>query len=66
MSSKKRHAHRHSCRRLGLSSDGRGGADSSLVENARAARLSRRTIYLHFADRADLMTALIRHVDELG
>lgn len=43
----------------------RGGADISLGEIARAARLSRQAIYLHFADRADLMIALIRYVDEL-
>ena len=43
----------------------RGGADISLGNIARAARLSRQAIYLHFADRADLMIALIRHVDEL-
>lgn len=43
----------------------RGGADVSLGEIARAARLSRQAIYLHFADRADLMIALIRYVDEL-
>ncbi len=43
----------------------RGGADISLGDIARAARLSRQAIYLHFADRADLMIALIRHVDEL-
>ena len=43
----------------------RGGADVSLGDIARAARLSRQAIYLHFADRADLLIALIRHVDEL-
>jgi len=42
----------------------RGGADVSLGQMARAARLSRQSIYLHFADRADLLLALIRFVDE--
>jgi AcrR family transcriptional regulator len=43
----------------------RGGADVSLGDIARAARLSRQAIYLHFADRADLLIALVRYVDEL-
>lgn len=43
----------------------RGGADISLGQIARAARLSRQSIYLHFADRADLLIALVRYVDEL-
>lgn len=43
----------------------RGGAEISLVEIAHAAHLSRQAIYLHFADRADLMIALVRHVDEV-
>ncbi len=42
----------------------RGGADISLGEIARTARVSRQAIYLHFADRADLLLALIRYVDE--
>jgi len=42
----------------------RGGADVKLAEVARAARVSRQAIYLHFADRAALFTALVRHVDE--
>ena len=42
----------------------RGGADVKLSEIARAARVSRQAIYLHFADRADLFTALVRHADE--
>jgi AcrR family transcriptional regulator len=41
----------------------RGGADISLGDIAKAARLSRQAIYLHFADRADLLVALVRHVD---
>ncbi len=43
----------------------RGGADVSLGEIARSARLSRQAIYLHFADRADLLIALVRYVDEV-
>jgi len=31
---------------------------------ARAARVSRQAIYLHFADRAQLFTAVVRHGDE--
>jgi AcrR family transcriptional regulator len=33
-------------------------------EIATAARVSRQAVYLHFADRAALMLALVRHVDE--
>jgi AcrR family transcriptional regulator len=42
----------------------RGGADVSMAEIAKAARVSRQAVYLHFADRADLMLALVQHVDE--
>jgi AcrR family transcriptional regulator len=42
----------------------RGGADLKLSEVARAARVSRQAIYLHFADRAELFTAVVRHGDE--
>ncbi len=42
----------------------RRGAGASLGRIARAARVSRQAIYLHFADRADLLTALVRFVDE--
>jgi AcrR family transcriptional regulator len=42
----------------------RRGADVSLGEIARAARLSRQAIYLHFTDRAGLLTALLRYADE--
>jgi AcrR family transcriptional regulator len=42
----------------------RGGADVTLAEVARAARVSRQAIYLHFADRAELFTAVVRHGDE--
>jgi AcrR family transcriptional regulator len=43
----------------------RGGADISLGQIARAAHLSRQSIYLHFADRADLLIALVHYLDEL-
>jgi AcrR family transcriptional regulator len=42
----------------------RGGADVRLSDVARAARVSRQAIYLHFADRAELFTAVVRHGDE--
>ena len=43
----------------------RGGADVSLGDIARAARLSRQALYLHFTDRAALLIALARYVDDL-
>lgn len=42
----------------------RGGADVTMEEIAKAARLSRQALYLNFSDRADLLVALVRHVDE--
>ena len=42
----------------------RGGADISLGDIAKAARLSRQALYLHFTDRAELLVALARYVDE--
>src|SRR5437016_3402843 len=42
----------------------RGGADVTLAEVARAARVSRQGLYLHFADRAGLFVALVRYADE--
>ncbi len=42
----------------------RKGADVSMATIARAARVSRQAMYLHFADRADLILALVRHADE--
>lgn len=42
----------------------RGDAAVTMAQIARAARLSRQAVYLHFADRADLMVALARHVNE--
>jgi len=35
-----------------------------MAQIAKAARLSRQAVYLHFADRADLMVALASHVNE--
>ena len=42
----------------------RRGADVTLGEVARAARVSRQALYLHFADRAALFVALVRYADE--
>ena len=42
----------------------RGRATVTMAQIATAARLSRQALYLHFADRADLMVALARHVNE--
>ena len=42
----------------------RGGADVTMAAIAKAARVSRQAVYLHFADRADLLVALVRHLDE--
>jgi AcrR family transcriptional regulator len=42
----------------------RGGADVTIAQIASAARISRQAVYLHFADRAALLTAAGRHVDE--
>jgi AcrR family transcriptional regulator len=42
----------------------RGDASVTMAQIARAARLSRQAVYLHFADRAELMVALARHVNE--
>jgi AcrR family transcriptional regulator len=42
----------------------RGDAQVTMAQIARAARVSRQAVYLHFADRADLMVALARRLDE--
>ena len=42
----------------------RGGADVRMADVARVARVSRQALYLHFADRAELFTAVVRHGDE--
>jgi AcrR family transcriptional regulator len=41
-----------------------GGADVTLGAVAREARVSRQALYLHFADRAALFLAAVRHADE--
>jgi len=40
------------------------GAHVTLGRVAKAARVSRQALYLHFADRAALFTALVRYADE--
>ncbi len=42
----------------------RGGADVTMAQIARAARMSRQAVYLHFKDRGDLLVALARYTDE--
>lgn len=42
---------------------GRGGADVTMADIATRAGVSRQAVYLHFADRAELLVALVRHVD---
>ena len=42
----------------------RGEADVTMAEIAKAARVSRQAVYLNFTDRADLLLALARYVDE--
>ncbi len=42
----------------------RGDANVTMAHIARACRLSRQAVYLHFADRATLMLAAARHLDE--
>ncbi len=42
----------------------RGGADVSMAEVARAARVSRQAVYLNFADRGELFLAIVRYCDE--
>lgn len=42
----------------------RKSADLSLGQVAAAAKVSRQAIYLHFRDRADLLVAVVRHLDE--
>jgi AcrR family transcriptional regulator len=41
-----------------------GGADVTLGEVAREAGVSRQALYLHFADRAALFLAVVRHADD--
>ena len=42
----------------------KGDASVTMAQIARAARVSRQAVYLHFADRAALMVAVARHLDE--
>jgi AcrR family transcriptional regulator len=42
----------------------RGGAEVTMAEIAKATGISRQAVYLHFADRAELLVALVRHADE--
>ena len=41
----------------------RGGADVTMAQIAKAARMSRQAVYLHFADRGELLVALVRYTD---
>lgn len=42
----------------------KGDANVTMAQIAKAARVSRQAVYLHFADRAALMVAVARHLDE--
>jgi AcrR family transcriptional regulator len=42
----------------------RRGADVTMAEIAKAARLSRQALYLHFRDRGQLLLGLVRYADE--
>lgn len=42
----------------------RGGAGVTLTDVARAARVSRQALYLHFTDRAGLLVAVVQYADE--
>lgn len=42
----------------------KGDAGVTMAQIARAARISRQAVYLHFADRAALMVAVARHLDD--
>ena len=42
----------------------RGDANVTMAQIAKAARVSRQAVYLHFADRADLLVELVRYADE--
>src|SRR5437016_2903600 len=43
-----------------------GQAGVTMAEIGKAARVSRQAVYLNFADRGDLLLALVRHMDEKG
>ena len=42
----------------------RGGVDVTMAQIAKAARMSRQAVYLHFADRGDLLIAAAHYTDE--
>ena len=42
----------------------KGDAKVTMAQIAKSARVSRQAVYLHFADRAALMVAVARHLDE--
>jgi len=42
----------------------RGDANVTMADIAKATKISRQAVYLHFTDRADLMVALVRYADE--
>jgi AcrR family transcriptional regulator len=42
----------------------RGAENVTMANMARAARVSRQALYLHFADRADLLLEAVRYADE--
>ena len=42
----------------------RGGADVALADVAKASRVSRQALYLHFKDRAALFLAVAQHADD--
>jgi AcrR family transcriptional regulator len=42
----------------------RGAENVTMANVARAARVSRQALYLHFTDRADLLLAAVRYADE--
>lgn len=42
----------------------KGGGDVTLAQVAKAAKVSRQALYLHFADRAALFVAVVQYADE--
>ena len=42
----------------------RGAVDVTMAQIAKAARMSRQAVYLHFADRGELLIALVRYTDQ--
>lgn len=42
----------------------RGVADVTMAQIARAAKMSRQAVYLHFADRGELFVAMVRYADQ--